>query len=237
MKNKTFLLTLILLIFIGCAEKSNFKALTAQSSDLKGQIKSLTEKRYSAQLIDGTIQEVKEKHTGKIEIKKFFDKENRLEKSKYFGENGNLHSIVKIRVDHSYYYLGSEGFDDTNKLIFEDKVTKSTENSFIVERFNVNSNTLVQSEMVYDKNRLCTLLKTQINDSTSIAWEYKRDESGRILYTNTINKFGQQVDTSLLFAKYLDFDHKGNWTKRIDYKKGQEDKVYVFERIIEYPEK
>ena len=234
MKKQTLLFSLILILFMGCTEKSKFKVLTAESSELKGQIKSLTEKRYLAQVVNGTIQEIKEKSTGKIEIQKIFDNKNRLELSKTFDENGKLYSITKVKTDFSNNYIGSETFDTNNKLIFVDKVINSTDSSFVMERTNLTNNTETKSKIVYDKNRLCVLITNQINDSTSITWEYDRDESGKLTNTKMINEFRQHIDTSLFSVKYLEFDHQGNWTKRFDRKSGQNEKVYVYERKIEY---
>ena len=58
--------------------------------------------------------------------------------------------------------------------------------------------------------------------------------NGKILKTVSIANFDQMHDTTILLSKYLEFDQKGNWIKRIDYKEGQEESIYVYERIIKY---
>ncbi|NOU59625.1 hypothetical protein [Marinifilum caeruleilacunae] len=234
MKQLTLLFSLILILLMGCTKTSKFKVLTAESSELKGKIKSLIEKRYSARVVNGTILEINEEGTGKIEIQKFFDNENRLELSKAFDENGKLYSITKVKTDFSKNYTGADTYDNTNKLIYVDKVINSTDSSFVIERTNLTNATKTKSKMVYDRNRLCVLISNQINESTSITWEYDRDETGKLTKTIMINEFGQHIDTTLFSVKYLEFDHKGNWTKRFDLKSGQNEKVYVYERKIKY---
>ena len=232
----TFLLTLII---VGCTKKkssSNFNRITSSSFGLNGNIESFREKRFPAILTNDSIHELKNEPSGKIEIHKYFDKENVLVKSKNYDGNGSLFSVIKFLNDNSNMFYGTKTYDMNNEQISESQVSNSTDSSVTIETLNLSQNSTTISKMTYDKNGLIILNKNIINDTTYFEWGYLRGKEGKIIKTRIISKFGVQIDTSFLFAKYIDFDKSGNWTKRIDYNTEKGDEIYVYEREIEYRE-
>jgi uncharacterized protein YkuJ len=228
---------LLILIIIGCSDKkhkSKFNQLSSSSFGLKGNIASFSEKRFPAILINDSIHELVKEPSGKIEIHKYFNKENVLLESENYDSDGNLFSVIKFLNDNSHKFYGTKTYDKNKRQISESQVINSTDSSVIIETLNLNQNSTSTSKMTYDKNGLIILNRTIINDTSSFEWQYLRNNEGRILLTRMINKFGSQIDTSVLYAKYLEFDSSGNWSKRIDYNSEKGDEIYVYERKIEY---
>ena len=235
MKNNIYITTLIVLLFTSCEKKSNFDNFTAESLGLIGHIEKLIERRYPASFKNDSLLEA-ENNAGKIEIHKYFDIQNTLEKSETYDSKGDLLSETIIKDNIFGKYIGSETYNTNRILTNESSVIKSTDTSFVIQDLNINQNSTSLSELIYNKNKLHIITRRHLNDTTFLEWKYFRNKKGEILRTRMIDKFGSKRDTIFLLAKYLEFDSIGNWTKRIDMTKDKPEEIYVYERKIGYRE-
>lgn len=222
-----------MIVFISCNnENLKLNAITSESFELKREISSYIEKRYPAKLVNDSIIKLTD-NTGGIEIHKFFNSDNELEKTIYYDSYGKLYSIRKVLTNVFNKYVGTETFDSSNVLLSKEKVVQSTDNFLVINSINYKENTTTTSEMTYDSNKLNTSIKSVLNDSSFVYWEYFRDNDGFLIKTETTFKYGSTINNSTKENKYLQFDNQGNWIKRMDYVKN-DDEIYIYERTITY---
>lgn len=210
-------LILFVSIISGCRELEIIPT-TTESYNLKGRVKLLSEKTEKIQRSDDFNYSI-DTTTPYCVIS-----------NKYFNLNGVLDSIYYFNKDSLFlskmlnnYHSGKSGVVSTQ---YDKQGRKKSEMKFIsfkdsivyVEEYEANSNELLSKTWTKKENLKTIWMKSEnVKNNINSEWVYERDDTGNETEIKTKFGFDKNQDIRIIKIKYLNWDSKGNWTKRIEY--------------------
>ncbi len=216
MKNLLFII-LLTIIINGCRELEILPT-TTKSYDLSGKVELLSEKTVKIKLD-------KDWNYSFDTINPYYFISN-----KFFNGNGVLDSIYYFDKDSLFLSKVLYNYNSDNKGIvaiqYNKSGMKSSETKFVsfkdsiayIEDYNANTKAILSKTWTKKVNFKVIWMKSEdVKNKFYSEWVYKRDENGIEIGIKT--KFGldKNQDYRIIKIKYLEWDNKGNWTKRIEY--------------------
>lgn len=196
---------------------------------LKGEVKALKEKNYRTELVAGEWMKRNGEMYGGYSVD--FEKSGNYIEMRQYGYRGEfIQKLVPTRedglvVDESYY-------DENNVLQTKIKINHLSKNELEYESYNAN-NTLVNKGKTQKKNNKIIKQLMDVYEGgekvNELTTTYEYDDKGDIISLKQTDKNGE----AKLFQKFkhLEYDEKGNWTKKLVYK-GESDEEESVELIV-----
>lgn len=225
---KFLLITLGIFLLIGC---SNHKTtINWRHKGLRGRVKLVKEKRYRAEAKKKskkwrkkTILSYNEtvfNDKGSLLEKKSFDKNEKLSLKIIYNTNQN-------KVQELCFY------DKKNILLNKEIIEESTSKKIKARRF-VKDEIYSGYEEFYGKYGITKSISYSYWDNKKSLYStitYKYDKKGYLISKNTV---GYPSHYNVIRYKYLKFDKKGNWLKRLTFIGTSSELWYFTIRKYEY---
>lgn len=195
------------------------KVITCQTLNLQGKVKSFTES-FSFVIIEDDSAFVPDSLSSIIESVsiQYFD-ENGIWIKTYSEKNGELYYKTEVKFDNDSNYLGFIVTDTINNVTFESKLIEFTNDRIVEENFSEYGKISVLSRYYSNGLLIKTIYESLLGNKNIKTNEYVYDENMR-LKAIIINNSSPDLYNSMQLVKYLEFDEKGNWTKRLSYTNG-----------------
>lgn len=226
-----------------------------EKSSLKGEIKSIDERRYyfdydADSILGKGDMETRYKTTyndkGFVESIEYYGSENYLisETQNFYGDDylrdscqifkgeGELDLYKKFFYNDLGLLIKTEHyFADGDRHTIEEYTYDSSNNPIKTEMFlNNEESPSVVSTKYYDENNI--LVKSEFEDKSQGIWsvsEYIYDESGAFAKRVVNNNDSDRAD---VYEYEYEYDDEGNWIRKIEIRNGR--KSFLFEREIIY---
>ena len=211
--------------------------------DLKENVKFLSEKIFSVVYdeYENLVLDTASSYFITTIINRNFDKKGNINSTRYFNKDSVLVTTVKYYKNETIQFDKNGNKQDVSKIILVQSGIQYENGILYVESYNPSTQELLQKAWTkYDNERILWQKSIQIKDSLYIEYVYCRNNDG--LDTLIKSKFGFEHEISedyhLINIKYLSFDEKGNWTKRLEYSLDETNNYcyMVRQRKIEYYE-
>lgn len=232
---KQVVLVLLVVLLCGATKRWNEElSLTVKTYNLKGNVAFVSEKKMSSILGDDW------------NFSADMTECNCITNSS-FDEVGNLIEIDCFDADSVFKYKSKiiRSWDDKySKTEIYDK--DGVETHFLspvknsVDRLEVKNYDLIERVLIAKEvteyedcmvKRHCVVYVKDGHRSESI---FKRNSDGDVIEIVLIDEFAGRKDEIKWFVKYMNFDDRGNWTKRIHYNRSCGNDCEVVVRQIKY---
>lgn len=158
--------------------------------------------------------------TGVIDSIYYFDKDSMFLSKLLYCNTPNNNEIISTQYDR----LGKKT-NETKFISFKDSIT-------YVEDYNVNTKEMLSKTWIKTVNFKTIWMKSEnVKNKVYSEWVYERDDNGIEIRIKTKFGFDKNQDYRILKIKYLEWDSKGNWTKRIEYNENENDCILKIRQI------
>lgn len=241
LKTKHVMKKTVCILLIGmmaaCTSGEDQHVYTTKTFNLKGNIKTTTEtirpvifdEHWSltpdtARMIIATVH------------KKHFNERSELVKSELYDDKMNTVRRTKFSHDASGNYTGKKDYDRYNQLKKETKVLKSGGDGIETKTVDAGNNkVLMKTKTRYVDGKPHTRTVENFGMGRMTAnYTYTYDKNGNETKVIMESEYMTEGGNNITHYKYLEFDRQGNWTKRIEYREGDENKGKLIEREIMY---
>lgn len=225
---KSIFVLSIAMLFGSCVHQK----ISYDDSNLRGRIKSIDEKHFTAVKNNGKWENKKATKEGDNKV--FFDENGRCVSTEFLRENGNLRAKMLYKYENDR--LKEKHFqDEKGRLVY--KILYYPQNKEIVE-YAIHNNKGLKTEdgkLFYKKGLLVKKENTIYDKKSSIesiVFTNEYDKRGALLKQEQIRDKGKNITLSY---EYIEFDKKKNWTKRIEkFISGGKEEVIITIREYEY---
>lgn len=219
---------IVIVLLTSCSEHPGWKRF-----GLKGKVKSFTERTYDAEKKFGKWENGDLKISG--HNKTMFNESGEITEIDYLDEDLKLTTkyIPTYKDDN---VIEENYFDESGALNSSNKFTNISSDKKEYERLDKEGRKEMDEILYYSKNQITkSIINSYYNgnvlDVFTATFEY--DKNNHLISMKQVNKKGEII----LFIKfeYLEFDQKGNWTKRLNYDESDEENPKsIFIREYEY---
>ena len=211
---------------------------TTESYDLKGKVEFFSERSVKIQLDKNWEYSLDTINPYYFISNKFFNNKGVLDSIYYFDKDSLFLSKVLYNYTSDNKGIVSVQYDKHGKKINETKFVSFKDSIAYVEDYNANTKEILSKTWTKKVNLKTIWMKSEnMKNKFYSEWVYERDDSGIEIGIKT--KFGpdKKQDYRTIKIKYLEWDNKGNWTKRIEYNvREPETDCMLKNRHIEYYE-
>lgn len=214
-----YLLTLlILLATTACNQDSKFGT---KAYGLKGNVKQVTETRYFIENVDG------EWDYDNLELMitniLIFNEKNQCTEEKYILSSGEI--LQNIVYEYKDGIPVRQVTYNTNGEISDILIpTDINDNLVELEILNPDSTLREKGKAIYENGYVVHLIYS------GKEYRYTYDKDGNRTGYHFTEPFGELTAE----IQYLEFDNRGNWTKKLEIKEGFDPRDYFVTRKIEY---
>lgn len=229
MIKKNLLALPLVAVLISCSASSDVEEM-----GLNGKVKSVFQKKYEVENRFGKW-EKGDLSVDVLHVKTKFDGTGKYIESECYNYNMDMYGkIIPSRKNGKI--IEEIFYDRDGKLKSKDVFHYPSKNDIIKDVFDADSNKIRCSKFILKNGKTIKMIETIINDGGedeiyTVLYDY--DIKGNLIYERASNKNGETVDDYKF--EYLEFDIKGNWTKKIAYKDTGVPE-YMLIRNIEYYE-
>jgi len=229
MKKLIFVITVIFLL-MSCKEKGGINN-SLISMNLKGNVKSITERRFNAEEKKGKIVKEEKVKSYNSLTALYFDKEGNIIEKIYYGQGSSIKLKTVYIYDEAGKLIESEGGYKSGRT--EKSIYKTDEKGNVIEENIFLDSSLVSiSYKTYDECGNMIKEKTLKADGTQESHiVYTYDKKRNIIEYKFLTTDGRNVSSTYRYE--YKFDSKENWVWRLKYDSYGEPYL-ITEREIEY---
>lgn len=217
MMKKLLIIILLTTIINGCRDLEILPTTTI-SYDLSGNVEVFSEKSVKIQLNKDWNYSIDTINPPYFISSKFFNSKGVLDSIYYFDKDSLFHSKVILNFASDNKGIVSIEYDKLGKKTNEKKIISFKDSIEYIEDCNGNTKEILAKTWIKKANFKTIWMKSEdVKNKVYSESVYERDSDG--IETGIKSKFGldKNQDYRIIKIKYLEWDKKGNWTKRIEY--------------------
>ena len=204
------LLLMTIAILTSCSNNSDWNRF-----GLNGKIKTYLERKYEAEKKFGEWENGDIKYYGHYRVS--FDSEGNCQWIEYLDEDNELSGKLIPQIENGKL-IEESYYDEDGELIKKTKVIHNSKDELELIAFNEDGEKTSQEKLYFANNRVIkqeyqTFEDDKVKEEYSVVFEY--DKNGHLISQKQTDRKGEI--TYFLKFKYIDFDEKNNWTKRLEY--------------------